>query len=71
MTEQMIINAARIFKKKVKDALYERDMKLKDLAKILNVTEAALSLAVNAYALNPKSRETREKIRKLFNITDL
>lgn len=71
MTEQMIVNAAKTFKKKVKDELYERDMTQRDLAASIGVTEAALSLAINTFAVNKSSREVREKVRKLLNITDL
>ena len=70
MTEQMIVDAAKSFKKTVKDELFERDMKQKDLAKAIDVTEATLSLAINTYAINPQSRAVRDKVRKLLNIED-
>ncbi|MGX6988545.1 helix-turn-helix domain-containing protein [Leuconostoc fallax] len=71
MTEQMIVNAAREFKKRVKDALYDREMTQRDLAKAIGVSEATLSLAINTYAVNKQSREVRNKVRQLLNIEDV
>lgn len=71
MTEQAIVDAAKVFKKRVKDELFERDMIQRDLAEAIGVTEAALSLAINTFAVNKSSREVRDKVRKLFNITDI
>ncbi|MEX0380437.1 hypothetical protein AB3K25_06570 [Leuconostoc sp. MS02] len=70
MTEQMIVDAAKQFKKHIKDELYERDMTQRDLAEAVGVTEASLSLAINTFAVNKSSREIREKVRKLLNIDD-
>ncbi len=70
MTEQMIVNAAREFKKRVKDALYDREMTQRDLAKAIGVSEATLSLAINTYAINKQSRDVRHKVRQLLNIED-
>lgn len=70
MTEQMIVDAAKVFKKHIKDELYERDMTQRDLAEAVGVTEASLSLAINTFAVNKSSREIREKVRKLLNIDD-
>lgn len=71
MTEQAIVDTAKVFKKRVKDELFERDMIQRDLAEAIGVTEAALSLAINTFAVNKSSREVRDKVRKLFNITDI
>lgn len=71
MTEQTIVEAAKGFKKRVKDELFERDMIQRDLADAIGVTEATLSLAINTFAVNKSSREVRDKVRKLFNITDI
>lgn len=71
MTEQMIVDAAKEFKKSIKDELFERDMTQRDLAEAIGVTEASLSLAINTFAVNKSSREIREKARKLLNIQDV
>ncbi|WP_278437980.1 hypothetical protein [Leuconostoc lactis] len=71
MTEQMIVDAAKTFKKKVKDELYDREWTQRDLAEAIGVTEASLSLAINTFAVNKSSRDVREKVRKLFNISDI
>ena len=70
MTEQMIVDAAKMFKKRVKDELFKRDMTQRDLAEAIGVTESSLSLAINTFAVNKSSRDVREKVRKLFNISD-
>lgn len=69
MTEQMIVDAAKEFKKSVKDELFKRDMTQRDLAKSIGVTEASLSLAINTFAVNKSSREVRESVRKLLGIS--
>ncbi|MBZ5958177.1 hypothetical protein [Leuconostoc gasicomitatum] len=71
MTEQMIVDAAKEFKKRIRDELYDRDMKQRDLADAIGVSESSLSLAINTFAINKQSREIREKVRKLLNITDI
>ncbi|AEJ31468.1 MULTISPECIES: hypothetical protein [Leuconostoc] len=71
MTEQMIVDAAKEFKKSVKDELYDREWTQRDLAYAIGVTEASLSLAINTFAVNKSSRDVREKVRKLFNISDV
>ncbi len=71
MTEQMIVDAAKLFKKRVKDGLFDRDMTQRDLANAVGVTEAVLSLAINTYAINKQSREVRAKVRKLLDIQDI
>ncbi|KDA48702.1 hypothetical protein [Leuconostoc mesenteroides] len=70
MTEQMIVDAAKEFKKSVKDELFKRDMTQRDLAKSIGVTEASLSLAINTFAVNKSSREVRESVRKLLGISE-
>lgn len=70
MTEQMIVDAAKMFKKRVKDELFKRDMTQRDLAKSIGVTEASLSLAINTFAVNKSSREVRESVRKLLGISE-
>lgn len=70
MTEQMIVDAAKEFKKSVKDELFKRDMTQRDLAKSIGVTEASLSLAINTFAVNKSSREVRESVRKLLGIPE-
>ncbi|OQJ80882.1 hypothetical protein BMS84_10580 [Leuconostoc pseudomesenteroides] len=64
MTEEMIVDAARSFKKRVKDGLFDRDMTQRDLANAIGVSEAVLSLAINTYAVNKQSREVRAKVRQ-------
>ena len=71
MTEQMIVDAAKEFKKSVKDELFKRDMTHRDLAKSIGVTEASLSLAINTFAVNKSSREVRESVRKLLGISEI
>lgn len=71
MTEQMIIDAAKAFKKHVRGELYQRDMTQRDLAKAIGVSEASLSLAINTFAINKASRDAREEVRKLLNIKDI
>ncbi len=71
MTEEMIVDAARSFKKRVKDGLFDRDMTQRDLANAVGVTEAVLSLAINTYAVNKQSREVRAKVRQLLDIQDI
>lgn len=71
MTEQMIVDAAKEFKKSVKDELFKRDMTQRDLAKAIGVTEASLSLAINTFAVNKSSREVRESVRKLLGISEI
>ena len=71
MTEQMIVDAAKQFKKHIRDELYERDMTQRDLADAIGVSEASLSLAINTFAINKQSRDIRYKARKLLNITDI
>jgi len=71
MTEQMIVDAAKMFKKRVKDELFKRDMTQRDLAKSIGVTEASLSLAINTFAVNKSSREVRESVRKLLGISEI
>ena len=71
MTEQMIVDAAKEFKKSVKDELFKRDMTQRDLAKAIGVTEASLSLAINTFAVNKSSREVRESVRKLLGISEM
>lgn len=71
MTEEMIVDAARSFKKCVKDELFKRDMTQRDLAKAIGVTEASLSLAINTFAVNKSSREVRESVRKLLGISEI
>lgn len=71
MTEQMIVDAAKEFKKSVKDELFKRDMTQRDLAKEIGVTEASLSLAINTFAVNKSSREVRESVRKLLGISEI
>ncbi|MCT3115601.1 hypothetical protein [Leuconostoc lactis] len=71
MTEQMIVDAAKEFKKSVKDELFKRDMTQRDLAKSIGVTEASLSLAINTFAVNKSSREVRESVRKLLGISEI
>ena len=71
MTEQMIVDAAKEFKKSVKDELFKRDMTQRDLAKVIGVTEASLSLAINTFAVNKSSREVRESVRKLLGISEI
>lgn len=71
MTEQMIVDAAKEFKKSVKDELYDREWTQRDLANAVGVTEAVLSLAINTYAINKQSREVRAKVRQLFDIQDI
>ena len=71
MTEQMIVDAAKEFKKSVKDELFKRDMTQRDLAKAIGVAEASLSLAINTFAVNKSSREVRESVRKLLGILEI
>ena len=71
MTEQMIVDAAKEFKKSVKDELFKRDMTQRDLANAIGVTEASLSLAINTFAVNKSSREVRESVRKLLGISEI
>ena len=71
MTEQMIVDAAKEFKKSVKDELFKRDMTQRDLAKSIGVTEASLSLAINTFAVNKSSREVRESVRRLLGISEI
>lgn len=71
MTEQMIVDAAKEFKKHIKDELYERDMTQRDLADAIGVSEASLSLAINTFAVNKQSREIRERVRKLLGMKDI
>lgn len=71
MTEQMIVDAAKEFKKSVKDELYDREWTQRDLANAVGVTEAVLSLAINTYAINKQSREVRAKVRQLLDIQDI
>lgn len=71
MTEQMIVDAAKVFKKHIKDELYERDMTQRDLADAIGVSEASLSLAINTFAVNKQSREIRERVRKLLGMKDI
>ena len=71
MTEQMIVDAAKEFKKSVKDEPFKRDMTQRDLAKSIGVTEASLSLAINTFAVNKSSREVRETVRKLLGISEI
>ena len=71
MTEQIIVDAAKEFKKSVKDELFKRDMTQRDLAKAIGVTEASLSLAINTFAVNKSSREVRESVRKLLGISEM
>lgn len=71
MTEQMIVDAAKMFKKSVKDGLFDREMTQRDLANAVGVTEAVLSLAINTYAVNKQSREVRAKVRQLLDIQDI
>lgn len=71
MSEQLIIDTARKFKKRVKDELFERDMNQHELAKAIGVTDASLSLAISTFAINKASREIRDKARKELNIKDI
>lgn len=71
MTEQMIVDAAKKFKKHIRDELYERDMTQRDLADAIGVSEASLSLAINTFAVNKQSREIRERVRKLLGMKDI
>lgn len=66
--EETVENAARIFHKYVKDAMYDRNMKLYDLADAIGVNQSVLSLAINTYAVNKQSREVRAKVRKFLDI---
>lgn len=66
--EETVENAARIFHKCVKDAMYDRNMKLYDLADAIGVNQSVLSLAINTYAVNKQSREVRAKVRKFLDI---
>ncbi|WP_260359094.1 ORF6N domain-containing protein [Leuconostoc falkenbergense] len=66
--EETVENAARIFHKYVKNAMYDRNMKLYDLADAIGVNQSVLSLAINTYAVNKQSREIRTKVRKFLDI---
>ena len=70
MTEQMIINAAKGFIKRVDSELTDRDMNRKELASKIGYSETLLSNAINSYSLNKSSRKIRGKVREYLNIED-
>lgn len=70
MTEQMVINAAKEFRKRVDNELVDRDMNRKQLAAKLGYSDALLSNAINSYSVNKSSREIRGKVREYLHIRD-
>lgn len=70
MTEQMVINAAKEFRKRVDNELVDRDMNRKQLAAKLGYSDALLSNAINSYSVNKSSREIRGKVREYLHIKD-
>lgn len=71
MSEQMVSDIAKKFRKRVKGELYDRELNQHDLAIAIGVTDASLSLAIATFAINKSSREIREKVRKYLNILDI
>lgn len=70
MTEQMVINAAKEFRKRVDNELTDRDMNRRELAAKIGYSDALLSNAINSYSINKSSREIRGKVREYLHIED-
>lgn len=67
--EQQKLIKKRI-KKAIRDELYERDLSQKGLAEMIGEGESQTNRAINGDN-SPKSIKIREKIFKLFNITEV
>ncbi|TWW13136.1 hypothetical protein LABALGNA3A7_09420 [Dellaglioa algida] len=71
MTEKMVENIAKEFKKAVSSKLIDRGMNRRELAKAIDERPDALSLAINSFPVNESAREIRAKIREYLDIEDI
>ena len=71
MTEQIVIDYAYEFKKRVDDELHRRGWIYKDLAEAMGVTSDVVTNAFKQFGSRNKPYRTRQKIRELLDIQDI
>lgn len=65
--EASLVTQARDIKKKIKWALFERDMSQVELAELINENKQQVNRAIGG-DMSPKSRKIRNKIYRILGI---
>ncbi len=67
MTEDLVIKGATEIKKRIKNALVDRDLTQVELAKMLNVNPQVLNRAIHG-DMSPRSIEIRNHIYRVLGL---